>query len=318
MKDYTFLDLAVDVLKQSQVPMSIIEIWTKACEMGINEKIGSLGKTPEKTLSARMYCDIRDNANSAFIQVEKRPAKFLLKGISIASQESEPLDEVEKKEKKEKKEKSNYNERDLHVLLSSFVYSNHDFKCLTKTLFHEKTTKAKKGVNEWLHPDIVGVHFPDEDYPAEIVNLQTQLGYRKHRIYSFEMKKELSFANIRECYFQAVSNSSWANEGYLVTHKILKDDDFLSELRRLNNAFGIGIIVLNPEHITQSEVLFPSKISESLDWDTIDKLMDNPDFSDFIKEITTTTKSNSKKRVYDESYDNDEACREYAENKHII
>jgi hypothetical protein len=31
------------------------------------------------------------------------------------------------------------------------------------------------------------------------------------------MKKELNFSNLRESYFQAVSNSSWANEGYLVT-----------------------------------------------------------------------------------------------------
>ena len=50
------------------------------------------------------------------------------------------------------------------------------------------------------------------------------------KIYSFEMKKYLSIANLREYYFQAVSNSSWANEGYLVALNIDKNDKELMEL----------------------------------------------------------------------------------------
>ena len=33
------------------------------------------------------------------------------------------------------------------------------------------------------------------------------------RLWSFEVKKTLTVANIRKCFFQAVSNSSWAHEG---------------------------------------------------------------------------------------------------------
>ena len=68
------------------------------------------------------------------------------------------------------------------------------------------------------------------------------------------MKKTLNFTNLREYYFQAVSNSSWANEGYIVALGIDEDDSFLAELKRLNNAFGIGVIKLNAENIIMSNL----------------------------------------------------------------
>ena len=40
----------------------------------------------------------------------------------------------------------------------------------------------------------------------------------------------------------ALSNSSWANYGYLVTFEINEDLD--EEMKLLNNAFGIGIILI--------------------------------------------------------------------------
>ena len=141
------------------------------------------------------------------------------------------------------------------------------------------------------------------------------------------MKKGLSFDNLRECYFQAVSNSSWANEGYLVAYEISGDDDFLKELGRLNNAFGIGIIKLNPKMITQSEILFPSKISNELDWDTVEKLSCiNKEFKNFLLEITSDKRSNNIKKIYDEPLqvsdrtgrEVDEICADYALKKHII
>ena len=59
-------------------------------------------------------------------------------------------------------------------------------------------------------------------------------------IYSYELKKKIeSDYQLKQCYFQALSNSSWANYGYLVTFEINEDLD--EEMKRLNNAFGIGI-----------------------------------------------------------------------------
>lgn len=92
------------------------------------------------------------------------------------------------------------------------------------------------------------------------------------------MKRDLNFANLRENYFQAVSNLSWANEGYLVTLNI----DETEELRRLTNAFGVGIIKLNAENIEESEILFQARFNETLDWNTINRLSeDNGDFKSF-------------------------------------
>jgi len=82
--------------------------------------------------------------------------------------------------------------------------------------------------------------------------------------FRFELKVSLNFGNLRQSYFQAVSNSSWANEGYLVTLRIDDDPTFKDEVRRLNNAFGIGIIKLNPENIYESEILFPSRINQEI------------------------------------------------------
>jgi hypothetical protein len=59
------------------------------------------------------------------------------------------------------------------------------------------------------------------------------------QFYSFELKLKIDKSNITECYFQAVSNSSWANFGYLVVSDLDTDSFFLSNLARLNNGYGI-------------------------------------------------------------------------------
>lgn len=103
-----------------------------------------------------------------------------------------------------------------------------------------------------------------------MLNLYSVVGENPYKLFSFEMKKEITFGNLREYYFQAVSNSSWAHEGYLVALKV--EEELHEELRRLNNAFGIGIIRLDPINISQSEILFASKERNNLDWDTIERL----------------------------------------------
>ena len=65
-------------------------------------------------------------------------------------------------------------------------------------------------------------------------------------LYSFELKLEINFSNLRKCYFQAVSNSSWANYGYLVVENInLFDIDLMNECYRLTEEFRIGLIKID-------------------------------------------------------------------------
>ena len=170
-----------------------------------------------------------------------------------------------------------------------------------KTILHEASRKDAKGSNEWLHPDLVGVYFPFMDYEKEVVNAQRELRVNSVKLFSYEMKKDINMSNLRQYYFQAVSNSSWANEGYLVTYKLDDDDALFDEIRRLNNAFGIGLIQLNPYDIEKSQVLFPSKINNEIDWDTVNRLANvNNDFSKFMKDISEDVKIGKVKSKYDD------------------
>ena len=69
--------------------------------------------------------------------------------------------------------------------------------------------------------------------------------------------------NYREFFFQAVSNSSWANEGYLVAAEIIQDDELLSELECLSIAFGIGIIQLDITDIDALNIVTTQSTSSS-------------------------------------------------------
>lgn len=306
--EYTFMSMTEEVMKIEKKPLTISQIWKCGEKNKLIEKVGSNGKTPIKTLQARLYLDIRDNAESIFTQVSKRPATFYLKNEKV----EDNVIEVSKEET------SRYNERDLHKLLSSFVYVSPEFRCMTKTIYHEKTSKSKKGYNQWLHPDIVGIHFPFDDYSNETLKLQQMIGCSQYKLYSFEMKIELNFSNLREYYFQAVSNSSWAHEGYIVALNIDEEESFQSELRRLNNAFGIGVIKLNAENISQSEVILNAKYNENLDWDTIDRLSENPIFKQFISDIKDDAEVGKIKSQYDEVCYDDEETADYAKKKHIV
>lgn len=307
---YNFLKLTQDTLKKTKIPMSAIEIWNYAKDNKMTEELNSSGKTPWKTLGARVYVDIKNNKKTKMKQVSKRPAKFGLKEIEYDLETYEDETTI--------KDNSKYTERDLHALLTKFVYSNQHFRCYTKTIFHEKSKKKNTGVNKWLHPDIVGVYFPYEEYSKETISLINSLNETTYKLYSFEMKKSLNFENLREYYFQAVSNSSWANEGYLVTLDIDETDEFMDEIRRLNNAFGIGVIKLNSINIAESEIVFPAKINETLDWDTINRLIeDNIDFKEFTETISDTSKTDKISKEYDEVL-NDEKYEEYILDKKII
>ena len=169
-----------------------------------------------------------------------------------------------------------------------------------------------------MHPDIVGAHFAFEEYDKDVVDLYNNTAKASVKFYSFELKRKLDFSNIREAFFQAVSNSSWANEGYLVALEYDEDESFMSEVKRLNNAFGIGIIQLNAQNISQSEVLFSAKRKSSLDWDTIDRLVENSDFKDFIEEIKDDAVAQRIRGKYDSFYKDDIEAAQYAKNKKII
>lgn len=302
MAKTTFWDIIERTIEKVSTPLSAKEIWEKANELGTIGDFTTTGKTPWATIAAYCYTDINNNGDtSMIIQTSERPAQFFLRKlvdkIDIQKVQRQKDTEVAKKEKVETKK---FDERDLHSVLVAYAYGDSHFKANLKTIYHENSSKATKGQNEWLHPDLVGVYFPFRDYKSETLEIQNHLSITSIKLFSFELKISLNFGNLRQSFFQAVSNSSWANEGYLVALNIDDEPTFKDEVRRLNNAFGIGIIKLNPENVFESEILFPSRINQEIDWDTVNRLAnENSDFSDFLKLITEDCKLGKVKSQYD-------------------
>lgn len=192
MKVKTFLDLAYETLKKVQAPLTDKQIWEKSQELGL--QVESVGKTPWKTIGARIYVDIKDNSQTKFVKVGSRPALFFINDATI--------DKIaEKKIEKEVAEYENkmehYEEKDLHALLAYFLKVSPHFECVAKTINEKVSHKGKKGENEWLHPDMVGIHFPFEDYSKKTVELIKMIDTVEYSLFSFEIKKNVTFSNLR-------------------------------------------------------------------------------------------------------------------------
>jgi uncharacterized protein len=297
MAKYTFLTMAEEVLLGKDKALSAQEIWDEAVALGLDKKLSSKGQTPWATLGARLLVDSRDNAGSAFGRESTKPARYALKdrgksqtSVEEASKQlAAPQPEAEAEDGDAmaalvpaKLAKYPYKERQLHPFVSRFAF--YEFRGVySKTIYHE--TSSKKNYAEWLHPDMVGFWFPFHDYNKELLALSGN-GLSIARFFSFELKRELNFGNLRESFFQAVSNSSWAHEGYLVASNIDESENLREELSRLSGSFGIGVIELDLADPQQSRVLFPAKGRESIDWDGANKLAkENPDFRKFLADV---------------------------------
>lgn len=267
-------------------------------------------KTPPATISALLGDFIR-NGDSRVKRIKQEGgsyAYYLTKneqdiGIEILSGSTETTSV-----KLPKVKAKSYNERDLHRLLSSYLKNT---KIYSKTIFHEHSKNGKDSNQIWTHPDMVGVKF---------LNLQTKVSQNflksinrvdTFKLSSYELKKEInSDTELKKAYFQAVSNSSWANYGYLVAFEF--SDSLSDEMERLNQSFGIGIIELNANPY-QSKILFPA-IYKDLDFKTIDKLCKiNKEFEQFIEQIDRLM--TAQERYYKSTEKElDEFCDGYFEN----
>ncbi len=158
-----------------------------------------------------------------------------------------------------------------------------------------------------------------KDYEDDSFELFKNLNQISYKIYSFELKKELNFSNLRESYFQAVSNSSWANEGYLIA--LDYDEEILDELQRLNNAFGIGFIKINAGDLTSSQIIIQAKEKLNLDLKTLNMLVyKNKDFRNFIQNINQDIDISNIERIGTKFYDKvleDDTMDKYIVDKKI-
>jgi hypothetical protein len=201
-----------------------------------------------------------------------------------------------------------YIEKDLHKLLSSFLKNTGIF---SKTIPHEQSTYKEDSNQIWTHPDMVGIRFlklqskASQNFIKEVNRVETI------KMYSYELKREINNdAELKKAFFQAVSNSSWANYGYLVAFEF--SDSLTEEIERLNQSFGIGIIELNANPY-KSRILFQPKYHD-LDFKTIDKLCKmNKEFEKFI-ELAEKLMTADEKYVRGTEKEFDEFCDAYFED----
>lgn len=178
---------------------------------------------------------------------------------------------------------NNYSEHDLYPILMDFLHKDRNLKCLR---INEKKSKNSygSGGNRWLHPDIVALEPLSEKFETSVKDCIRNSNQTPMRLWSFEVKKQLTLGNLRESFFQTVSNSSWANFGYLVATKF--DKEVETELQMLSSLHGIGFILLNVNEPCRSEILIPAKEKFNIDWQSVNRIVkENSDFNVFLKQV---------------------------------
>lgn len=256
------------------------------CDLIIERKLRNFGdaKTPKATVSALCWDFIkRNDSRVKRIKFDEGPYLYY-----HAKYEAQVLAESNaaqsgKTTSGKKPPKPAWNERSLHTLLCAFLNSDSDDN-FTKTIRHETSSPKDDEAQTWIHPDMVNLRL---QLPRAAACQSLLNSLRKNDsvvLSSYELKRSIHSDNeLKRYFFQAVSNSSWANYGWLVALDI-DESKLHEEMERLNRNFGIGIIHLKPNAFN-SRILYPAKY-RPLDFRTIDKLCGiNPDLREFIDHV---------------------------------
>jgi hypothetical protein len=175
-------------------------------------------------------------------------------------------------------------EHDLYPLLIEFMEAEHGVQGYR--IDEKKSSNAYgAGGNKWLFPDVVGMENLSDGLDPEVVAAIRASQDRQIRLWSFEVKLLINRSNARETYFQAVSNSSWANFGYLVAANF-EGPETLKELGILYAMHGIGLIRLDEENPAESEILVPAREKSDIEWPMCSRLaIENKDFKRYMTRV---------------------------------
>lgn len=263
------IELIIETFKKTNVPLSQSEIFElveknpkkSECKEYLRVNV------PRSAIS-RQLSKFSSGSNPIFQKVKSRKYKLISDKIS----------------------KNNLvRESELHPLLAKFAFERFNVNC--KTINAVKAKNRGNKINKWSNPDLVGVQFVLfnlNDLLQSEVEKQGIISNQVVQFYSFELKLKIDKFNLTECYFQAVSNSSWANFGYLVVGDMDKDKSFISNLIRLNSGYGIGVIYLNLKEPEKSEIIVSARERNNIDINFVNFLSSiNTDFYTFIKDTKT-------------------------------
>ncbi|WRE22530.1 COG2958 family protein [Helicobacter pylori] len=277
-RDIGIIQSVLEIIKE---PIKVTEIYHKAQELFEKGKIENMfdcgGETPHQSVSSYIYTALNKGEELPFKKAREKPTLIALKSAA-----KEPVLNALKPSVPSVKIA---HERDLHPFLTYMAINNENLKCYTKTIFHEESSKSPKGMDRWLYPDMVGVRFLHAEWSNEnLIAFSKKFDTLPVKLVSFELKKEISVHNCRECYFQAISNSS--NEGYLVgRHVDTHNPQLMDLLKRLHASFGIGVIDLRTDE-DKSAILLNARYKEKIDYTVASELSaKNEKFSGFLKSV---------------------------------
>ena len=267
------IELIQDILEQSEIPLQQKEIYEAALRHPQYDECEEL-KRVEVPISAiaRALSKNSTGTNPLIGIVSEGKDKVSFKRFYLRSKNNEGI--------------KIFSEIELHPYLVKFAFERFNVYC--KTINALKSSNTKNKIGKWTNPDIVGVNPVILNLNPLFQNEVQKLGILSTKVvefYSFELKIKIDKSNITEAYFQAVSNSTWANYGYLVVEDYDNDKIFLSSLSRLNNGYGIGLIKLNLDDPSKSEIIVSARQKEIADINFMNFLSNtNTDFYKFIDE----------------------------------
>lgn len=175
-------------------------------------------------------------------------------------------------------------EHDLYPILSQYLAA--DQGVLSKRI-DERKSRNRHGPrgNQWLHPDLIGFEVLSESWGEAIKSLVEARSDPSSRLWSFEVKKLVNRSNVREVFFQALSNSAWANFSYLVAAEI-SGRGTLQELRMLSSQHGVGVIVLATDSENESSISIQARERPEVDWTAANRLSEeNPDAEAVFRQV---------------------------------
>jgi uncharacterized protein len=175
-------------------------------------------------------------------------------------------------------------EADLYPVLQTFLLER---ESIVSKRIREQTSSNRRGRNgnKWLHPDIVGMHAPGREWLEVVRRCSRELPTRKAKLVAVEVKRVLSAGDVRQHFFQTVSNGTWANRAYLAAAEI-RGEDTWRELETLCAAHGVGYIRIDPEDPDGCRILIPAREREEIDWASANRVAaENGDFRDYLQNV---------------------------------
>lgn len=277
-------------LTSKQIAKKVFELFPEDCEAKRNrsnvvstddELIGQIAA--EFGVFWRKVVD--ENPNIQFI--ETRPREFYYDQNELSA--TDGLIPEQKELDGQQALRASLTEHDLYPMLGEILFT--ELRCFSMRI-DEKASSNQNGAkgNRWLFPDVVGMIPLSSNWNKEVSVLADTLATDRIQLVSIEVKKDITRSDIREYFFQTVSNSAWANFAYLAAVDLKGNAN--DELTLLCSSYGIGFIVIDPKDLSNSQIKIPAQHRSAIDVNALNRLaIENRDAREFVENVSTFIKT---------------------------